>query len=133
MLGELVASSGPDGFSMEVNGRGAKRGKEREKGEEEGKEKVEVARLTRCGEGVVVRAQAQEEEERGEPDADREERRHLSERWGLHHGPAAIRLARGVVRVLREAREVEEPNEVVHDDEDARGDEGVGGEGDERP
>jgi len=38
-----------------------------------------------------------------------------------------------VVRVVREAREVEEPDEVVHDDEDARGDEGVGSEGDERP
>lgn len=28
---------------------------------------------------------------------------------------------------------MEEPDEVVHDDEDAGGDEGVGGEGDERP
>lgn len=35
--------------------------------------------------------------------------------------------------MVREAREMEEPDEVVHDDEDARGDEGVGGKGDERP
>ena len=28
---------------------------------------------------------------------------------------------------------MEEPDEVVHDDEDARGDEGVGRKGDERP
>lgn len=92
-----------------------------------------MARLTRCGERIVIRAQAQEEEEWGEPNADREERRHLSERWRSHHGPATIRLARDVVRLVREAREVKEPDEVVHDDEDAGRDEGVGGEGDERP
>jgi len=117
---------------MEVNGRGTKRERKREKGG--GKErKVDVARLTRCGERIVIRAQAQEEEERGEPDADREERRHLSERWRPHHGPATIRLACGVVRLVREAREVKEPDEVVYDNEDAGRDEGVGGEGDERP
>ena len=66
---------------MEVNGRGAKKGREREKGwGKEGREKGEVGeKLTRGGERIVVRAQAQEEEERGEPYADREECRHLSE------------------------------------------------------
>jgi hypothetical protein len=90
-------------------------------------------RLTSCGEGVIVRAQGEEEEERGEPDADGEERRHLSERGGLDYGPAAVGLAPGLVCLLREVREVEEPEEVVGNDEDARRDEGLGGEGDDGP
>ena len=44
-------------------------------------------RLTSCGEGVIVRAQAEEEEEQGEPDADGKECRHISERRGQTMGP----------------------------------------------
>jgi len=85
------------------------------------------------GEGVIVRAQAEEEEEQGEPDADCEEHRHISERGELDYGPTTVGLARGVVRLVREVREVEEPEEVVGDDEDARHDEGLGDEGDDGP
>ena len=38
-----------------------------------------------------------------------------------------------MMRMVREAGEVEEPEEVIGDDEDAGRDEGFGGEGDERP
>jgi hypothetical protein len=92
-----------------------------------------TARLTRCRKRVVVSAQAQEEEERGEPDADREKRGHLSERGRFGDGSAAVGMVSGIMGLMREAGEVEEPEEVVNDDEDAGGDEGLGGERDERP
>ena len=59
-------------------------------------------RLTSYGEGVIIHAQAEEEEEQGEPDADCEEHRHISERGELDYGPTAVGLARGVVRLVRE-------------------------------
>lgn len=101
-------------------------------GREEGG-RNQTTRLTRCWKRVVVSAQAQEEEERSEPDADREERGHLSERGRAHDGSAAVGVVRGMMRLVREAGEVEEPEEVVGDDEDAGRDEGLGGERDERP
>ena len=48
------------------------------------------------------------------------------------YGPTAVGLVSGVVHLVR-VREVEEPEEVVGDDEDAQRDEGLGGEGDDGP
>jgi hypothetical protein len=75
--------------------------------------------LTRRWKRGVVSAQAQEEEERSEPNADREERGHLSERGRAHDGSAAVGVVRGMMRLVREAGEVEEPEEADGDDEDA--------------
>ena len=88
---------------------------------------------TGCRERVIVSTQAQEKEERCEPDADPEEGRHVSEGGRFHHGPAAIRLTRHLTRLVRNMCEIEEPHEMVDDDKDAGRDEGWGGEGDEWP
>lgn len=75
-----------------------------------------------AGDHVIVRAQAQEEEERDEPDADREERRDLHERRRLLDRVRMVPVpgGAGALRLLRNSGEVEEPHEVVRDDERAR-------------
>jgi hypothetical protein len=126
-----VATSVERAWSLQYNEKKSNyRSGEKKKG---GVGRNRTARLTRCRKRVVVSAQAQEEEERGEPDADREKRGHLSERGRSGDGSAAVGVLSGIMRLMREAGEVEEPEEVVNDDEDAGGDEGLGGERDERP
>ena len=44
-------------------------------------------RLTSYGEGVIICAQAEEEEEQGEPDADSEECCHIFKHEGPNYGP----------------------------------------------
>lgn len=100
---------------------------------EKRKENERVGQPTRCRERIVVSTQAQEKEERCEPDADPEEGRHVSEGGGVHHGPAAIRLTRHLACLVRNMCEIEEPHEMVDDDKDAGRDEGWGGKGDEWP
>jgi hypothetical protein len=82
-----------------------------------------VGEPTGCRERIVVGTQAQEKEERCEPDADPEEGRHVSEGGRFHHGPAAIRLTRHLTRLVCNTCEIEEPHEMVDDDKDAGRDE----------
>ena len=89
-------------------------------------------RLTSCGEGAIIRTQAEEEEEWGEPDTDGKECCHVSKRGGLDYRPTAG-LAHGVVCLVHKVQEVEEPEEVVGDEGDARCSEGLGGGGDGGP
>lgn len=72
-----------------------------------------------AGDHVVVRAQTQEEEERHEPDADGKEGRNLHEGWRLLDGMSVVAIpsGAGTLRLLRNRGEVEEPHEVVRDDE----------------
>jgi hypothetical protein len=81
--------------------------------------------LTGCGERIVVGAQAEEKEQRCEPDADPKEGRHITEGGRFHHGPAAICLVRlrHLTRPVRDMCEMEEPHEMVDDDQNARRDE----------
>ena len=90
-------------------------------------------RHTGCRERIVVGTQAQEKEQRREPDTDPKEGCHVSKGGRFDHGPAAICLARQLTRLVRDMCEMEEPQKVVDDDEYARGDEGWGGEGDNWP
>jgi hypothetical protein len=97
------------------------------------KETKKAERHTGCRERIVVGTQAQEKEQRCEPYADPKEGRHVSKCGRFDHGPAAICLARQLTRLVRDMCEMEEPHEVVNDDEYARGDERWGGEGDDWP
>jgi hypothetical protein len=68
---------------------------------------------------IVVRAQAEEKEQRCEPDADPKESRHVTEGGRFHHGSAAICLVRYLTRLVRDMCEVEEPHKMVDDDQKA--------------
>jgi hypothetical protein len=75
--------------------------------------------LTGCRERVVVGAQAEEKEQRYEPDADPKEGRHITEGGHFHHRPAAICLVRHLTCVVCDMCEMEEPHKMVDDDENA--------------
>lgn len=93
-----------------------------------------LGQLTGCRQRVVIGAQAEEKEQRCEPDADPEEGRHVTKGWRFHHGPAAaICLSRHLTLLVCDACEVEEPHEMVDDDKNARRDERWRGEGDDWP
>lgn len=75
--------------------------------------------LTGCRKRIVVGAQAEEKEQRCEPDADPKESRHITEGRCFHHGPAAICLVRHLTRLVRDMCEMEEPHKMVDDDQNA--------------
>jgi hypothetical protein len=79
-------------------------------------EKVLTGILTGCRERIVVGAQAEEKEQRCEPDADPKEGRHITEGGRFHHGPAAICLVRHLTHLVRDMCEMEEPHKMVDDD-----------------
>jgi len=93
--------------------------------------------VTGCRECIVIRAQAEEQEERREPHAYGKERRHLAKRRrGLRRGAgtsAERAVSSALPRVVHEVGKVKEPDEVVGDNEDARSDERQQHEQDERP
>lgn len=72
--------------------------------------------LTGCRERIVVGAQAEEKEQRCEPDADPKEGRHITEGGRFHHGPAAICPVRHLTRLVGDMCEMEEPHKMVDDD-----------------
>lgn len=84
-----------------------------------GEAKKSAGILTGRRERIVVGAQAEEKEQRREPDADPKESRHVTEGGRLQHGPAAICLVRQLARLVRDMCEVEEPHKMVDDDQKA--------------
>jgi len=72
--------------------------------------------LTGCRQRIVVGAQAEEKEQRCEPDADPKKGRHITEGGRFHHGPAAVCLVGHLTCVVRDMCEMEEPHKMVDDD-----------------
>jgi hypothetical protein len=92
--------------------------------------------LTHARENVVIRAQAQEQEQRHEPHADGEERGDVHKRrpclspCGLPKPPGRAIEPLGLLRLFRK---VEEPEKVIGDDHAARTEESGARERDEGP
>lgn len=83
---------------------------------------------------IVIRAQAEKQEERREPYTNSKERSDISEvGYGVRKGRSTIRSMGSMPYFLGELCEVKEPEEVIQYDKDTRGNETERGQGDERP